>query len=175
MAAEIRIPYKELVTILEDVLVKHGYSADRAARSATLFASASLDGVASHGVNRFPLMLKMIRNGIVNPAAEPVRIHSSAIFEKWDGQLGPGDLNATHCMNRAIGLAKTNGLGCVALRNTNHWMRGGNYGWQAVEEGCIGICFTNTKPNMPAWGSGGARGYKDPTNQSPRRGVCKGQ
>lgn len=43
-------------------------------------------------------------------------------------------------------------MGCVALRNTNHWMRGGNYGWQAVSEGCIGICFTNTKPNLPAWG-----------------------
>ena len=31
-------------------------------------------------------------------------------------------------------------------------MRAGNYGWQAAEAGCIGICFTNTKPNMPAWG-----------------------
>src|SRR5690606_27950141 len=45
------------------------------------------------------------------------------------------------------------GIGCVALANTNHWMRGGSYGWQAVEQGKIGICFTNTMPNMPAWGA----------------------
>ena len=40
----------------------------------------------------------------------------------------------------------------VSLRNTNHWMRGGTYGLQAARETCIGICMTNTKPNMPAWG-----------------------
>jgi len=31
-------------------------------------------------------------------------------------------------------------------------MRGGSYGWLAVDKGKIGICFTNTKANMPAWG-----------------------
>ena len=55
-------------------------------------------------------------------------------------------------MERAIALSSNNSIGCVVLRNTNHWIRGGNYGWQAVERKRIGICFTNTKPNMPAWG-----------------------
>jgi 3-dehydro-L-gulonate 2-dehydrogenase len=55
-------------------------------------------------------------------------------------------------MERAIQISKEFGVGIVALQNTNHWMRAGNYGWQAAESGCIGICFTNTKPNMPAWG-----------------------
>ena len=31
-------------------------------------------------------------------------------------------------------------------------MRGGTYGWLAAENGCIGICWSNTMPNMPAWG-----------------------
>ena len=31
-------------------------------------------------------------------------------------------------------------------------MRGGTYGWQAADQGCIGICWSNTMPNMPAWG-----------------------
>jgi 3-dehydro-L-gulonate 2-dehydrogenase len=38
------------------------------------------------------------------------------------------------------------------LKHTNHWMRGGTYGWQAVAGGFIGICFTNTMPLMPPWG-----------------------
>ena len=53
---------------------------------------------------------------------------------------------------RAISIAKENGIGCVVLKNTNHWMRGGTYGWQAADAGCIGICFTNTIANMPPWG-----------------------
>jgi 3-dehydro-L-gulonate 2-dehydrogenase len=43
-------------------------------------------------------------------------------------------------------------MDCVALANTNHWMRGGTYGWQAADAGSIGICFTNTMPNLPPWG-----------------------
>ena len=55
-------------------------------------------------------------------------------------------------MYLACEIAKTSGIGLVALGNNNHWMRGGTYGWQAAEEGLIGICWTNTMPNMPAWG-----------------------
>jgi LDH2 family malate/lactate/ureidoglycolate dehydrogenase len=32
-------------------------------------------------------------------------------------------------------------------------MRGGTYGWQAADAGVIGICWTNTLPNLPAWGA----------------------
>ena len=49
-------------------------------------------------------------------------------------------------------LADTYGVGVVALGNNNHWMRGGTYGWQAAQQGKIGICWSNTCPNMPAWG-----------------------
>ena len=55
-------------------------------------------------------------------------------------------------MVRACELAKEYGIGCVALGNNNHWMRGGTYGWLAADNGCIGICWSNTMPNMPAWG-----------------------
>jgi 3-dehydro-L-gulonate 2-dehydrogenase len=73
-------------------------------------------------------------------------------FETWDGHLGPGNLNAWTCMGRAVALAKDNGIGVVSLRNTNHWMRAGTYGLQAAADYCIGICMTNTTPNVPPWG-----------------------
>ena len=41
----------------------------------------------------------------------------------------------------------------MALANTNHWLRGASYGWQAAEAGAIAICWTNTLPNLPPWGS----------------------
>lgn len=45
------------------------------------------------------------------------------------------------------------GIGVVALKNANHWMRGGDYGWQAAEKGYIGICWTNSIAVMPPWGA----------------------
>lgn len=64
-------------------------------------------------------------------------------------------------MDRAMELASQNGIGVVALRNANHWMRGGSYGWQAAEKGYIGICWTNALAVMPPWG---AKEYRIGTN-----------
>ena len=61
-------------------------------------------------------------------------------------------MNARLAMKRACELAQEYGVGLVALGNNNHWMRGGSYCWQAADAGMIGICWSNTMPNMPAWG-----------------------
>ena len=53
-------------------------------------------------------------------------------MEQWNGQLGPGILNAQFAADQSMKLAGEYGIGCVALSNTNHWMRGGTYGWQAL-------------------------------------------
>jgi 3-dehydro-L-gulonate 2-dehydrogenase len=55
-------------------------------------------------------------------------------------------------MEQAIALSREHGIGCVAMADTNHWMRGGTYGWQAADAGVIGMCWTNTMPNVPPWG-----------------------
>ena len=149
---ELRIPFEQLLGKFTEIFLKYDFNGKRARLCAELFATTSLDGVASHGLNRIPEFLRMISEGYVDVHAEPVLVNSFGVFERWDGKLGPGNLNAHFCMEQAISSAKENGIGCVALRNTNHWMRGGSYGWQAVNENCIGICFTNTRPNLPAWG-----------------------
>lgn len=149
---DLHIPFEQISATLKEILVKYGLAEERAHRCALLFAKADLDGVHSHGVNRFFLFLDFIKKGLVNPTKEPVCLSQLGMFERWDGQQGVGNLNADFAMDRAIKLSKEFGISCVTLQNTNHWMRGGNFGWQAVEAGCVGICFTNTNPNMPAWG-----------------------
>jgi 3-dehydro-L-gulonate 2-dehydrogenase len=149
----IRIPYDEIVALLAHILERRGKMLpDRAALCARLFADASRDGVPSHGLNRFHLLLKWIDAGTVIANAELTRISAAGALERWDGNFGPGPVNAFRSMARAVELARAHGIGCVALRNTNHWMRAGNYGWQAADAGMVGICFTNTIALMPAWG-----------------------
>ncbi len=153
VATETRVSYDELQSTLAAILRKLGFSHDRAQLSARLFADASRDGVASHGLNRFPRFVRGIRSGLVDPQAVPTLVCRFGALERWNGQRGPGNLNAYAAMQRAIELGREQGIGCVGLGNTNHWMRGGNYGWQAAEAGVIGICWTNTMPNLPPWGS----------------------
>ena len=63
------VSYDELHARLRDVLVREGMERDRADHCARLFADSSRDGVASHGVNRFPRFIAMIRNGMVDVQA----------------------------------------------------------------------------------------------------------
>jgi 3-dehydro-L-gulonate 2-dehydrogenase len=148
----IKIPFSDLKSEFKRSLLKLSFEEKKADLCAEIFAANSLDGVYSHGVNRFPVFVKYVKQGLIDLRAEPELLERNTSTEHWDGHLGPGMYNAALAMGRAIDLAKENGLGCVALRNTNHWMRGGTYGWQAAAAGCIGICFTNTIANMPPWG-----------------------
>ena len=158
----VRIPYDELFDGLLRVLRKLGFEHQRASLCARLFADSSRDGVYSHGLNRFPQFVRMIQKGIIAIDAEPDLVASFGSLERWDGKSGPGNLNAYGCMDRAITLSREQGIGCVALANTNHWMRGGSYGWQAADAGVIGICWTNTMANLPPWGASDPRVGNNP-------------
>lgn len=146
------IEFYHLKEVLESILCQKGMTLKRSAKCATIFAESTLDGVHSHGINRFPSFVQQIESKVIDIHASPNLDKKLGGLEQWDGQLGPGPLNASFAMGRAITLAQDAGIACVAMRNTNHWMRGGTYGIQAAEAGMIGICWTNTKPNMPVWG-----------------------
>ena len=152
-----RISLDTMVDVLRWTLVKVGFEEERAVRCASIFAENSAAGVPSHGLNRFPQFVDFVRQGIVNPAAEMICTTRFGSWEQWDGGLGPGPLNAYDATRRAIALARQNGIGCVGLRQTNHWMRGGTYGWMAAEAGLAFMAWTNTTPNMPPWGTAECR------------------
>lgn len=148
-----KLSFEELKAELTRAFIALGFEQERAILCAHLFTQTTCDGVYSHGVNRFPRFVHSIKTGLVKVNSVPEKVSGFAALERWDGRQGPGNLNAFAAMSRAMNLSEQYGIGCVSLRNTNHWMRGGTYGWQAAEGGCIAICWTNTMPNLPPWGS----------------------
>jgi len=149
----VRIPADQMKAEFFRVLIRQGFATDRAYKCAEIFTQNSVDGIYSHGVYRFSRFVTNIREGYIKPEGMPTLVHRAGAIEQWDGHLGPGPLNASAATSRALELAAENGIGLVSLSHTNHWMRGGTYGWQAAREGFVLICWTNTCPNMPAWGA----------------------
>ncbi|MGW8315284.1 MAG: 3-dehydro-L-gulonate 2-dehydrogenase [Bacteroidales bacterium] len=148
-----RLTFEDMAKGFGSVLLKNGFDPVRAEILAGIFTESTFDGVFSHGINRFPRFIGDVKAGTIDPGAHPERTGEggSSAFEQWDGNRGPGITNALQCTDRAIGLARDNGIGCVGLRNTNHWMRGGTYGVRAARRGFLFIGWTNTIPNMPPW------------------------
>lgn len=148
-----RVPFDEMKSTIEKAFVLVGMTKQKADTCARIHTESSRDGVYSHGLNRVERFAEYLRTGLVDANAEPTLVTSLGAMEVYNGNMGPGVLNARFAMSRATALADKSGLGLVSLNNTTHWMRGGAYGWQAAEAGYIGICWTNTESCMPPWGA----------------------
>ena len=145
--------FKELKSTIKKALINAGLSDERAEILATTHSESSRDGVESHGLNRVPLFIKYIEEGKIDVDASIDLVNGMGAMEIYEGNLGIGIINAKEASSRSAELAREYGIGLVGVRNTNHWMRGGTYAWDLVDEGLMSIMWSTTEPVMPAWGS----------------------
>lgn len=157
-----KISFDELKALFKEKLLKHNFTDENAEILSEVFTDNTFSGVASHGINRFPDFIQCVARGSVKVNVNPAKINSFGAFERWNGNYGAGPLNALKMTERGIELAKQYGIGCIALQNSNHWMRPGYFGWLAADKGFILICWTNTIPNLPPWGAKEATSGNNP-------------
>jgi len=147
------IPYDQAVETMA-VTLRRYLPEDEARHFAEIFAGNSLDGVYSHGMNRFPRYIADIESGLCDAGVTRAeRVSGFGALEVWDARFGVGPLIAEQMTRRAIELAREHGVSCVALRNNSHWLRAGRYGLMMADAGMMGICFTNTCMNLVAYGA----------------------
>lgn len=149
----IYVHYEEAVEKMARGLERY-LSAEDAKQFAEIFAGNSLDGVYSHGMNRYPRYLADMESGLCDArVTRAERVSGLGGLEVWDAHFGVGPLIAQQMAGRAIELAKTHGVACVALRNNSHWLRAGRYGLMMADAGMMGLCMTNTCMNLVAYGA----------------------
>ena len=149
----IYVQYEEAVKRMARGLERF-LNAQDAKRFAEIFAGNSLDGVYSHGMNRYPRYLSDMESGLCDAkVTQAERVSGLGGLEVWDAHFGVGPLIAQQMAERAIELARTHGIACVALRNNSHWLRAGRYGLMMADAGMMGLCMTNTCMNLVAYGA----------------------
>lgn len=147
-----RVSFDEMERELRRVFHACGMTPEQASICARVHTSSTYDGVASHGINRVPRFVDYVRRGWVDVTAQPTLEQEMGAVRIYNGNLGPGVLNALFACDRAMELASQFGIGMVGLKNTTHWMRGGTYGLYAARRGYAAILWTNTEAVMPPWG-----------------------
>ena len=149
----IYVSYEEAVAAMTKGLSRY-LPEEKAHHFAEIFAGNSLDGVYSHGMNRYARYLGDMDSGLCDRTiTEAERVSGFGGLEVWDAHFGVGPLIAEQMAGRAIELAKQHGVACIALRNNSHWLRAGRYGLMMADAGMMGICFTNTSMNLVAYGA----------------------
>jgi LDH2 family malate/lactate/ureidoglycolate dehydrogenase len=69
-----------------------------------------------------------------------------------DGHEGLGHVLTAHAAIEAVRRAKEQGVGVVAVRNSNHFGMAAHFTRMIAEQGCVGIITTNGSPAMAPWG-----------------------
>ncbi|KAK3603644.1 hypothetical protein CHS0354_017361 [Potamilus streckersoni] len=140
------VPLAELQTFVVRCMGAVGISEDDAGALADLLVSADYRGHYSHGLNRLQMYINDVKSGTTVGDAKPEIVKETIATALVDGNNVLGPVVGRFCIDLAIKKAKEAGIGWVSARNSNHFGIAGWYGLRAVDNGMIGMAFTNTSP-----------------------------
>lgn len=115
--------------------------------------TANLKGVETHGVVRLKGYTDRIEAGGNNPKPDIRIVRETPIIAVVDGDNSLGQVGGHMAMELAIKKAEKQGIGMVAMKNSNHYGMAAYYSMMPLTYDMIGISMTNVLACMaPAGG-----------------------
>ena len=147
-------PPDRLEKLAAAILVGAGAADDEAVSVAHYLVKSDLVGHASHGVLRVKQYVEQIGKKQIVCRTTPQLVNEGPGFAVLEGGLGFGQVGAAHATRIACDKAATQGIAMVALRNSAHVGRLGDWVELAAERGCASLHFVNTlaAPTVAPWG-----------------------
>ncbi|PTH24411.1 ureidoglycolate dehydrogenase [Staphylococcus arlettae] len=147
-----RVTKQQLFDLMKNKLVKAGLNEDAAADVSDVLTFADHRGIHSHGAVRVEYYSERIAKGGIT--AHP-NYHfeqtgpSTAVFE---GDNGPGHQAAKQAMEKAIAMAKENGVAVVGVKNISHSGALGYFVEMAAAENMVGLSMCQSDPMVVPFG-----------------------
>lgn len=137
-----RFGARALTSWCTSLLTRVGTPHDIAQTVATSLVTSNLLGHDSHGVLRVPRYITQIQKGQLNQNATPRCIFEKGACAQVDGNGGFGQLGAQLCCDVAEALASRHSMATVALINTLHIGRLGEYADHLARRGLFTLVLT---------------------------------
>jgi LDH2 family malate/lactate/ureidoglycolate dehydrogenase len=147
------VPGTELESLIGECFEGVGLPATDARAVAEVLVDANLRGIDSHGFQRLPIYMRRVKAGLAGGTAQ---LRESARFGplcRIDARHALGPAAAVKAIAIAIELARTHGIGLVAVGGSTHFGPAGFYARRAARERLIGIVLTNGPKNMAPHGA----------------------
>jgi uncharacterized oxidoreductase len=139
----IAIAADRLRALAAAIFAAAGCDAPESARIARYLVSANLAGHDSHGVIRVPRYVEWLHAGYVRAGATLEIVTDSPTHAVVDGGFGFGQTIAPLAVDLGIAKARAAGMAVIALRNSGHIGRVGDWGERAAEAGLVSLHFVN--------------------------------
>ncbi len=139
-----RIPHGELRDLAAGIFRAAGCDAAEAMCVASRLVEANLVGHDSHGVIRIPSYVRWLAEGkVVAGQTLEVAFENDAVAVV-DGRFGLGQTIGEQAVNLGVAKARKHGVAVIALRNSGHLGRIGDWPLMAAEAGLLSLHFVNT-------------------------------
>jgi LDH2 family malate/lactate/ureidoglycolate dehydrogenase len=114
---------------------------------------ADLRGRDEYGVStRLPNLVQRLARGLIHSPAAMKWMPIAPAAQVLDAGHGFGQVAGRLAMDKAIDLSRNQGIGLVAVRQSNHFGAASYYCARATEAGCIGLTCTNAFPKVAPFG-----------------------
>jgi LDH2 family malate/lactate/ureidoglycolate dehydrogenase len=137
------IPAEALGRAMRRALLQRGLSAEHAGWVADGLLEASLRGIDTHGVRLFPTYLAELDGGRSRARPEMRWLGEARAARVLDAGHALGLVAGRVACAEAVRLARENGVGAVAVRNSNHFGAASVYTLEMARLGALGLSFTN--------------------------------
>lgn len=152
-AAAASIGATELATLCSNVFQLCGMARADADTAARVAVWAQLHGSDSHGAVHLPLYTRGLIDGTIKATPDFKTTQTMPTCAVLDADHGLGLVASERANDMAMQMAKTYGLGAVAVRKSSHFGAAGYYAERAAQAGLIGFAFTNAMPAIAPTGA----------------------
>jgi hydroxycarboxylate dehydrogenase B len=137
-----------LSEFVRDIFAKSGCSPAESERIGRYLVSANLTGHDSHGVARVPRYLQWQRDGVVLADQKVKLVSETPVLAVLDGCHGFGQTVGPQAVAIGIDKCQAMGLSLVALRNSGHIGRIGDWAEMAAAAGLVSVHFVNASGSV---------------------------
>uniref|UniRef100_A0A1I7Z406 Malate dehydrogenase n=1 Tax=Steinernema glaseri TaxID=37863 RepID=A0A1I7Z406_9BILA len=138
----------EVRRFIVDCMTRVGTDKSHSEQLADVLVCGDRRGHYSHGLNRLDMYVRDVRQRVCKGTGSPKILKEKAASAWVDGNNLLGPVVGNFCMDLAMKKAKEAGVGWVVAKGSNHFGIAGWYTLKAIEQGMIGMSFTNTSPIM---------------------------
>jgi len=133
-----------LQTIASEILHAAGATANESDTVAHALVDANLEGHDSHGVVRVPEYVRRMEAKLIQVGAKLEVVKEGDAFAVLDGNWGWGQVIGRQTMQLAMEKASRVGAVAIAVCQSNHLGRIGDYPRMAAERGMAAVMFVNS-------------------------------
>ncbi len=142
------VPVDMMISLGTAIFEAAGSAPEEAKTIITRLAGANLRGHDSHGVIRIPRYVQWAADGIQVPNQKLKVLSDQPGLAIVDGQYGFGQTIGEQAVDIGIAKARQQGVAMVALRNSGHIGRIGDWAERAADAGLVSVHMVNVRGSL---------------------------